>query len=93
MQKFRYGAGVFKVDWALAEPAPFVAERARGAGTVHLGNSYEEIEAYEQSIWKNDSVETEITYIDDEDKKHIVWFEDMDSVQKKQKYLQLFFTR
>ena len=57
LQKFRYGAGVFKIDWALAEPTPFVAHKARGAGTVHLGNTYEEIEAYEQSIWKNDSVE------------------------------------
>jgi spore germination protein len=37
---------------------------------------------------KNDSVETEITYTDDDSKKHIVWFEDMDSVKKKQKYLQ-----
>ncbi len=37
---------------------------------------------------KNDSVEIEITYTDKEDKKHIVWFEDMESVGKKQKYLQ-----
>ncbi|HSW48245.1 MAG TPA: glycosyl hydrolase family 18 protein, partial [Candidatus Saccharimonadales bacterium] len=28
---------------------------------------------------KNDSVEIEITYTDDDGKKHVVWFEDMDS--------------
>lgn len=36
---------------------------------------------------KNDSVETEIRYTDDEGKKHIVWFEDMESVKAKEKYL------
>ncbi len=36
---------------------------------------------------KNDSIETEIRYTDDEGKKHIVWFEDMESVKAKEKYL------
>ncbi len=37
---------------------------------------------------KNDSVETEITYTDGDNKKHILWFEDLESVAKKKKYLQ-----
>lgn len=57
LKKFRYGAGAFKVDWALAEPTPFKAESARSAGTVHVGNSYDEIAAYERSIWNNGSEE------------------------------------
>jgi len=40
--------GVFKIDWALAEPAPFVAEQCRKAGTLHLGNTIDEIAASER---------------------------------------------
>ena len=35
--------GVFKIDWALDEPIPFTATACRQAGTVHLGNTWEEI--------------------------------------------------
>jgi phytoene dehydrogenase-like protein len=41
--QFRYGPGVFKIDWALREPIPWRAEACKKAGTVHLGNSLEEI--------------------------------------------------
>ncbi len=47
LEKYRYGMGVFKVDWALDGPVPFKATGARHAGTVHLGNSLEEIAAAE----------------------------------------------
>ena len=47
LEKYRYGMGVFKVDWALDGPVPFIAAAARKAGTVHLGNSIEEITAGE----------------------------------------------
>jgi phytoene dehydrogenase-like protein len=39
--------GVFKIDWALAEPIPFLAEGCRQAGTVHIGGDFEEIAASE----------------------------------------------
>lgn len=42
---FRYGPGVCKVDWALGGPIPWKAEMCRKAGTVHLGGSFEEIDA------------------------------------------------
>jgi len=51
LERYRYGAGVFKIDWALDGPTPFVAEPARRAGTVHLGGTIEEIAAYEKEIW------------------------------------------
>lgn len=51
LQKFRYGMGVFKIDWALSEPVPFRAALCQMAGTVHLGNSFEEIAASEQAVW------------------------------------------
>jgi phytoene dehydrogenase-like protein len=43
LERYRYGAGVFKVDWALDAPIPFKAEDAIKAGTVHIGNTFEEI--------------------------------------------------
>jgi len=50
LQHYRYGSGVFKIDWALREPIPFIAPACRQAGTVHLGNTLEEIAAGEQLI-------------------------------------------
>jgi len=43
LRRFRYGMGVFKIDWALDGPIPFTAPEARMAGTLHLGNTFEEI--------------------------------------------------
>ena len=48
LKKYRYGMGVFKIDWALSGPIPFTASQCRQAGTVHLGNSLEEIVKSEQ---------------------------------------------
>ncbi len=48
LEKYRYGMGVFKVDWALDGPIPFVAEHCRQAATIHLGNSFEEISNAEE---------------------------------------------
>jgi phytoene dehydrogenase-like protein len=41
---FRYGPGVFKIDWALKEPIPWKVDICKKAGTIHLGNSVEEID-------------------------------------------------
>ncbi len=51
LARYRYGMGVFKIDWALDKPIPFTAAECRRAGTVHLGNTYEEIAEGEQQIW------------------------------------------
>ena len=48
LERYRYGMGVFKIDWALDAPIPFTAEACRRAGTIHLGNSFEEIVWSEQ---------------------------------------------
>jgi len=45
---YRYGMGVFKIDWALSEPIPFASAETRQAGTVHIGNTFEEIAESEQ---------------------------------------------
>ncbi|MES1244249.1 MAG: NAD(P)/FAD-dependent oxidoreductase [Acidobacteriota bacterium] len=49
--RFRYGPGVFKMDWALREPIPWRAEACRRAGTIHVGGTFEEIAASERSAW------------------------------------------
>src|SRR5512145_78329 len=43
--RFRYGPGVYKMDWALHEPIPWRADICRKAATVHLGGSFNEIAA------------------------------------------------
>jgi phytoene dehydrogenase-like protein len=51
-RRFRYGAGVCKVDYALSEPVPWTAIEARRAGTVHLGGTMVEIAAAEREIFE-----------------------------------------
>jgi phytoene dehydrogenase-like protein len=41
--RYRYGPGVFKVDWALSGPVPWAAAACRRAATVHLGGPLDEI--------------------------------------------------
>jgi phytoene dehydrogenase-like protein len=45
LRRYRYGAATVKVDWALDGPIPWLAEAVRGAGTVHVGGSEEELVA------------------------------------------------
>ncbi|MER6689753.1 phytoene desaturase family protein [Streptomyces minutiscleroticus] len=40
---YHYGAGVFKIDYALDGPVPWTAQEARRAGTVQIGSSSAEI--------------------------------------------------
>ena len=50
LQSYRYGAGVFKVDYALNSPIPWKATDCLRAATVHLGGSFEEIAASEKAV-------------------------------------------
>ena len=43
LERFRYGPGSFKVDWALDGPVPWTDERLADAITIHLGGSLAEI--------------------------------------------------
>ena len=43
LENYRYGMGIFKIDWALSDPVPFTAAVCRQAGTVHIGNTFKEI--------------------------------------------------
>jgi phytoene dehydrogenase-like protein len=52
LRRYRYGPGVFKVDWALDGPVPWTAEGCARAATVHIGGTLEEIVASEQAVWE-----------------------------------------
>jgi len=49
-ERFRYGSGVFKLDWALDGPIPWTAAGGHRAATVHLGGTLDEIAASEREV-------------------------------------------
>jgi phytoene dehydrogenase-like protein len=51
LQRYRYGMGVYKVDWALDGPIPWHDAGVARAGTVHLGGTLEEIAQSERGAW------------------------------------------
>lgn len=52
LSRFRYGPGVFKMDWALNAPVPWRAADCARAGTLHLGGSFAEIAESERDTWE-----------------------------------------
>src|SRR5690606_6250155 len=53
MNNYRYGAGIFKIDWALSDPIPFTNKISHESATVHLGATPQEIEDSERLIFSN----------------------------------------
>jgi phytoene dehydrogenase-like protein len=52
LEGYRYGMGVYKVDWVLDGPVPWRNAECARAGTVHVGGSLEEIAEAEQEPWR-----------------------------------------
>lgn len=52
LERYRYGPGACKMDWALDGPIPWTDKACGRAGTVHLGAALEEIEASELAPWR-----------------------------------------
>lgn len=57
LEKYRYGAGVFKIDYALSGPVPWRAPECHQAGTVHLGGPLAEIAASERTMGRGQHAE------------------------------------
>lgn len=57
LERYRYGLGVYKVDWALDGPIPWTAPECSRAATVHLGGTLEEIARSERYAWRGRVVE------------------------------------
>lgn len=54
LKRYRYGPGVFKMDFALDGPIPWRVPACARAATVHLGGTLEEIAAAERAVWRGD---------------------------------------
>jgi len=50
--KFKYGHGVFKMDWALSGPIPWTAKSISRSATVHLGGSSSEMAESHRTVAK-----------------------------------------
>jgi phytoene dehydrogenase-like protein len=57
LRRFRYGPGVFKIDWALDGPIPWNDPAILQASTVHLGGTLDEIAAAEAAVWHGEHPE------------------------------------
>ncbi len=54
LARFRYGAGVFKIDYALSAPIPWKDPDCARAASLHLGGTLEEIAAAERAVWRGE---------------------------------------
>lgn len=54
LERYRYGPGVFKMDWALSDPIPWKADECATAATVHVGGTMAEIAASESAVWNGE---------------------------------------
>jgi phytoene dehydrogenase-like protein len=50
LERYRYGSGVWKVDWALDGPVPWAAAGARLAATVHVGGTLDQVASAEAEV-------------------------------------------
>jgi phytoene dehydrogenase-like protein len=50
LRRFQWDYATFKVDWALSKPVPWTAEAAHGAGTVHLGDTMDDLTRFSAEI-------------------------------------------
>jgi phytoene dehydrogenase-like protein len=82
IQRFRYGAGVFKIDYALSEPVPWRDKNCLRAGTVHVGGTLEDITLSEFEMSKGRHAERPYVLVAQQslfdntrapDGKHTLW--------------------
>lgn len=52
LQKFNYGPGIFKIDYALNAPIPWRDPNILRASTVHLGGTFDETAACAKAVWQ-----------------------------------------
>jgi phytoene dehydrogenase-like protein len=57
LERFRYGPGSYKIDWALSGPIPWRSPECARAATVHLGGTIEEVALSEAAVAKGEIAE------------------------------------
>jgi phytoene dehydrogenase-like protein len=50
MERFRFGFGTFKMDWALSGPVPWSSDLARDSAVVHTGDSVQDLRLFTQEV-------------------------------------------
>jgi phytoene dehydrogenase-like protein len=82
LERFKYGPGVFKIDYALDGNVPWIHEECQSAGTVHLGGTFEEVALAESKITSRQYAEHPFLLISQPtlsdqtrapDGRHILW--------------------
>jgi phytoene dehydrogenase-like protein len=82
LERFEYGLGTFKVDWALDGPIPWRAKEIARTATVHLGGTLGEIDAARQTEWAGQPAEHPLVLLSQPSLfdptrapkgKHVVW--------------------
>lgn len=63
LERYRYGPGVFKMDFALSAAVPWTAVECHSAGTLHLGGTLEEITTSERLVGKGQHPERPFTLV------------------------------
>ncbi len=54
LERYRYGPGSFKIDFALDGTIPWSAQECLRAGTVHVGGTLAEIANSERQVWRGE---------------------------------------
>ncbi len=80
--------GLFGYDWKIDDKGRS-KEQAQVLTLSQIKNKFLSVCEFDNCLIKRDetSSEMKITYTDKEKNKHVIWFEDMESVLAKQKYL------
>ena len=82
LSRYRYGPGVFKVDWALAGAVPWRSPECASAGTVHLAGTYDDVATSEALVARGDHPERPLVLVAQPsrfdatrapDGKHVLW--------------------
>jgi phytoene dehydrogenase-like protein len=61
LERFRYGPGAYKIDWALSGPVPWRNVRCSETAVLHQAGSYDEVIASERAPW--DGVDAERPFV------------------------------
>lgn len=63
LKEYRYGPGVFKIDWLLSEAIPWTALECRNSPTVHVGGTLEEIVSAEHDVMHGKTPERPFVFL------------------------------
>lgn len=87
-QKVSMIFGLFGYDWTVDKNGTAI-EYGKAKTVNEITNTFLSGCTYDQCVIKRDklSSETQINYVDEENQRHTIWFEDMESVKAKEEYL------